>query len=276
MDARTLRPGMNIWLPAFDGGTLVHVSACQVDGDGIVTATVDTRFRDAMEVWEVIARNKESRNDPSRHRARRYRASTIVKDSIGEWDEFGGFLGVDVPLERGWNMFPVVAAMEGQVRKLRIELATAAEFAVVVLGKETDAGWMNNAIPHPLTVSGTKAWETKADQLADQWILYSAGTHAEPGGYWPGRKTWKSVTGEEANPDYDPGADENTTGTDDDETIEVTTEESSGALTGKFVDTAGFPYFAFDRKVVWVGVWVRGENTIPVQRILWPQLEAGV
>lgn len=276
MDARTLRPGMNIWLPAFDGGTVVHVSACQVDVEGIVTATVDTRFRDAMEVWEVIARNAESRNDPSRHRARRYRASTIAKDSIGEWDEFGGYLGVDIPLERGWTVFPVVAAMEGQIRKMRVQLDTPAEFAVAVFGKKVDAGWLDDIIPNPLTVTGTRDWEKKEDQLDDKWMLFSYGTHDEPAGYWPGRKTWKSITGEEANPDYDPGTDENETGTDDDETITVTTSESTGTLTGKFVDAAGFPYFAEDRKVIWVALWVRGTNKIETGRIMWPQLEAGV
>lgn len=276
MDARELRPGMNLWLPQHDGGTLVHVSACRVSrGTGIVTATVDTRFRDAMEVWQVIARNKESRNDPSRHRLRRYRASTIVKDSIGEWDEFGGMLGVDLPLERGWNKFPVVAAMEGQIRELTIKLANPAEFAVAVWGQEPDVGWLNETIPHPLTISGTKAWETKQAVLSDRLLLWSAGTHSEPCGYWPGRKKWKSVTGEEANPDYNPTADSNTTGTDDQETVTVTTSESFGTVTGKHVDAAGFPYFAADRKVVWVTVWVRGSNTLPLGRIMKPQLEAG-
>lgn len=276
MDARELRPGMNLWLPQFDGGTLVHVAACQVSRDGIVTATVDTRFRDAMEVWQVIARNKESRNDPSRQRERRYRASTIAKDSIGEWDEFGGFLGVDLPLVRGWNKFPVIAAMEGQIHELKIQLATPAEFAVAVFGKEPDLGWLTDLNPHPLTVSGTKKWETEHNALEDNWILYSAGTHDEPCGYFPGRKKWKSVTGQETNPNYAPGADDNDTGTDDQETIEVTTQESFGTLTGKHADEDGFRYAAFDRKVVWVTVWVRGDNKIEASRIMKPQLEAGV
>lgn len=249
MDARELRPGMNLWAPQFDGGTLLHVSACAPNADGIVTATVDTRFRDAMEVWQVIARNKESRNDPSRHRARRYRASTIVKDSIGEWDEFGGFLGVDLPLEAGWNKFPVVAAMEGQIRKLKVVLDNPAEFVVAAWGDEPDVGWLNDAIADPLTVAGTRAWEKKEDALDDRWLLYTGGTHQEPAGYWPGRKMWETVDGEPA---------------------------SSGVVTGKFVDPAGFPYFAADRKVVWVTVFVREANKISSQRIMWPQKEAGV
>lgn len=239
MDARELRPGMNLWLPQHDGGTLVHVSACQTR-DGIVTATVDTRFRDAMEVWEVIARNKESRNDPSRHRARRYRASTIVKDSIGEWDEFGGMLGVDLPLERGWNKFPVVAAMEGQIRELKIQLADPAEFVVAVFGREFDKGWLEDLIPAPLTPAGTEAWESKHDALDDNLFLISIGTNDEPCGYWPKRKS------------------------------------TGGALTGKHKDAAGFPYFSADRKVIWVAIWVDAPNTLPLGRIMKPQLEAGV
>ena len=275
MDARELRPGMNIWLPAFDGGTLLHVSACQADRGGTVTATVDTRFRDAMEVWEVIARNKASRNDPSRQRERAWRASTIAKDSIGEWDEFGGSLGVDITLERGWTVFPVIAAMEGQIRDLRIKLKSPGEFAVAVFGKDPDRGWLEEVNPHPLTVTGTRVWEKKADEFDKRLLLYSAGTHEEPCGYWPGRKKWKSVTGDEVNPDYKPGADDNDTGTDDAETIEVTTEESFGTVTGEFRDEAGFPYFAANRKVIWVAVNVRSANVIETGRLMKPQLEAG-
>jgi peptidoglycan hydrolase-like protein with peptidoglycan-binding domain len=276
MDARELIPTMNLWAPRFDGGTQFNIAALQVDEAGTATATVDTRFRDALEVWEIIDRNRESRNDPARRRNMAARSSTIRKDSIGEWDEIGGLLGVDLDLQRGWNVFPVVAATEGTIRKIRIALNTPAEFAYAVFGRKIGKDWLNTLIPHPLTVSGTKAWETKHDELDDDgWILFSLGTHDEPGGYWPGRKTYKSVTGREPNPDYDPDADENETGTDDDEYLSVTTSEASGTLTGKHVDAAGFPYYSADRTTLWVAVWVGKPNKIEAGRIMWPQLEAG-
>jgi hypothetical protein len=276
MDARELVPTMNLWAPRFEGGTQFNIAAAQVGDDGTVTATVDTRFRDALEVWDIIDRNKESRNDPARRRNMAARSSTIRKDSIGEWDWVGGVLGVDINLERGWNSFPVVGATEGQIRKARIALKTPAEFAWAVWGRKVTAQWLNTKIPKPLTVSGTKAWEDKHDELeAEGWLLFSRGTHAEPGGYWPGRKIYKSVTGREPNPDYNPDADENETGTDDDEYITVTTSEASGTLTGRDVDTAGFPYYSENRTTLWITVWVGAPNGIEAARILWPQLEAG-
>lgn len=241
MDARELRPGMNLWLPQFDGGTLVHISACQVN-DGLVTATVDTRFRDALEVWEVISRNAESRNDPSRHRNRKQRASTIPKDSIGEWDEFGGMLGVDLNLVAGWNEFPVIGALAGQINRFRISLTAPAEFAVAVTGAKVGVNRWNDLIGAPLTIVGTKDWERAAvdSVLQNNFICYSAGTKDEPCGYGRGRKA-----------DGDP-------------------------LTGTFNDRAGFPYFSADRTQLWVAVWVGAANKIEAQRIMWPQLEAGV
>lgn len=289
LDARELRPGMNLDLPQFDGGTFAHIAAIQVNDEGIVTATVDTRFRDALEVWEVIARNKESRNDPARRRNQKHRSSTIVKDSIGEWDEIGGLLGNDVPLEAGWNVFEVIGAMEGTIAKLRLMVGDAStvviqgdgdetiienldgqEFACAVFGRSITADRLNTLIPAPLTVAGTKLWETKRSELDERWILYSAGTHDEPCGYSPGRKHFKAVEAEEPNPDYDPDTDP-----DSERVITVITQESWGNVTGKHVDDAGFAYRSESRTVLHVAVWVRNEATLLGGRIMWPQLEAG-
>ena len=254
MDARELRPGMNLSLPQFDDGTFVHIAAIQVDDEGIVTATVDTRFRDAAEVWEVIARNKESRNDPARTRNQKHRSSTINKDSIGEYDEFGGLLGQDLDLKPGWNEFQIVAAMEGTISRLRIVLETPAEFACMVFGGQVTADWLNNQIPRPLTNFGTKQIETtKRAELDDRGILYSAGTKDEPCGYWPGRK--REI-------EYD------------EETDEVTSD-STNDPTGKHFDEAGFAYRSANRTELTVVVWVAEANKIPLQRITWNQLESG-
>lgn len=253
MDARELRPGMNLDLPQFDGGTFVHIAAIQVDDSGIVTATVDTRFRDAMEVWEVIARNKESRNDPARTRNQKHRSSTIVKDTIGEWDEFAGFLGQDVDLVEGWNEFQVIAAKEGTVAKLRIVLETPAEFAVMVFGGQVTAEWANAQIPRPLTNYGTKQLETKRDALDDRGLLYAAGTKDEPCGYWPNRKVETEFDAET-----------------DDEIDTIT-----NTPTGKHVDDGGFAYRSANRTELTVLVWVAAENKIPLGRVLWAQQESG-
>lgn len=239
MDARELIPTMNLWAPGFDGGTQFNIAALQVADDGTVTATVDTRFRDALEVWEIIDRNRESRNDPARRRQQRHRSSTIRKDSIGEWDEIGGELGHDVRLNAGWNVFEVVAAMEGTVAWLKIALEEPAEFACAVFGSKVDPGWLDDHVPAPLAAGGAKRWQTHRNALDDRWLLYSAGTPDEPCGYAPGRKG-----------DDDP-------------------------VTGRHVDDAGFRYASESRTLLYVAVWVREENTIPLGRIMRNQLEAG-
>jgi hypothetical protein len=90
MPARELRPGMNLWAPLFDGGVLLHVSGVGVGSDGLVEAMVDTRARDALKVWQIIARNREARKNPARLWLQDHRASTTLHDSLTEWDEFGG------------------------------------------------------------------------------------------------------------------------------------------------------------------------------------------
>ena len=144
-----------------------------------------------------------------------------------------------------------------------------------MFGRSITADRLNNLIPRPLTDAGTKMWQSKDDELKERWILVSDGTRDEPCGYSPGRKRWESTTGEEENPDYRPDADENSTGTDDDEFITVTSEESFGELTGKHFGPT-FQYRSETRTVLHVAVWVKEANKIPLGRIMWPQLEAGV
>lgn len=288
MEANELLPGMNLWIPNFQGGTLFHVAArSPANAQGVFTFTIDTRFRDAMEAWEVIERNKEARRDPARRRNQQHRSSTIQKDSIGEWFEHGGILGHDMQLDPGWNIFETVAAMEGVIARIRLIVQTVTtegetvsieghEFACAVFGRPITSDRLTHLVPAPLTRAGTKLWQTKRDELAERWILYSAGTKDEPCGYSPGRKRYESTSDEEPNPDYAPDADTNSTGTDDDEFITVTTEESFGVVTGKHDDDAGFRYASETRTRIYVAVWVAKAATIPAGRIMWPQLEAGV
>jgi hypothetical protein len=145
-----------------------------------------------------------------------------------------------------------------------------------VFGKPITPKRLNHLIPHPLTISGTKKWDDPAvrNVLDSKWQLFSAGTHEEPCGYSPGRKKVRSETGEEANPAYDPDADDNESGTDDDETITVTTTEVINSPTGMFDERAEFAYRS-EQNVLYVAVWVSKPSQLLDGRIMWPQLEAG-
>ena len=250
MPAKALRAGMNIWLPLFDGGTLVHVSGIDVSPEGTVTASVDTRARDALEVWEVIARNRESRKSMRRAWIQEHRASTNRKDSIAPWDEVGGVLGdkVSVPGNR-WVVFPVIAGQEGIIQRLRVDTNPNAEFVMAVFGRRIAAGRLRRMVGNPLTRVGSKRWEREnlRDRLdAANILLYVAGSDSEPCGYWPKRKSGRN--------DADSGP---------------------STLTGRWQDDATFPYRCFPAPVLWVAIWADRDTTIPRGRIMWPQLEAG-
>jgi hypothetical protein len=254
MHARALRPGMTLWAPTFDGGTLLHVSGVDVrPGAGgapdTVTVAVDTQARDTMQVWEVIARNRENRRNPARAWIRDHRSSSFVKDAVTEFDEIGGEV-TRTDLDEGWNVFPVVAGQEGTIARLRLRTGAGdsepREFVCAVFGKEVTPEWLTDRIAHPLTEAGSARWEdeaTRAD-LDDRVLLYAAGSDAQPCGYFPKAK--------------------------------ATDTEPGGPLTGRWEDDAGFGYRTFDQScVLWVAIFVPGPTRLRGGRIMWPQLEPG-
>jgi hypothetical protein len=141
----------------------------------------------------------------------------------------------------GWNVFEVVAAMEGTISRFRLELGTPAEFVCAVFGKAVDRGFMEDVIGDPFTENGKRNWRRSGPRarLRDHWNLYAEGTAEDPCGY-----------GEDMKSD-------------------------GATLTGIHNDESGFAYRSEDRTKLYVVVYVRAENTIPLGRIMWPQLEAG-
>lgn len=245
MHARSLRPGMNLWLPLFDGGTKLHIAGVDVDSERQVTVSVDTRARDTMTVWEVISRNQENRRNPARAWIRDHRSSSFVKDAVTEFDEIGG-TSTDQQLDAGWNVFPVVAGQEGTIARLRIRTQLPVEFVVAVFGRRVGPKWLASQVANPLTAAGSKRWEDEAvrNRLDAKILLYAAGNDEQPGGYSPSQK--------------------------------ATTSDPGGPLTGRFDDDAGFGYRTFDQScILWVAVYAAAATTLQGGRIMWPQLEAG-
>lgn len=240
--AHALRPGQNLWAPLFDGGTLFHISGVSVARDGevgsVVTLTVDTLARDTMEVWQVIARNRETRRNPARQWVREHRSSRVGRDSMVTFDAVGGTID-DVRLVGGrWTVFRVVAGQEGTIGRLRIATNPNAEFAVAVFGKRITADRLGHLVGNPLSESGKARWTNEAvrRKLDEQHILlYAAGDDVDPCGHFPGRKS------------------------------------DDGPLTGRWEDDAAFAYRTFKDPVLYVGIWADRDATIPAGRIMWPQ-----
>lgn len=241
--ARDIKPGMNLRLPLFAGGILVHVSAVSVDSEGLVTCSVDTRARDSLEVWEIIARNRETRRSPARAWEHQYRASGMVHDAVDGWSEVGGELGARTPLHGGeWNIVEVVAGQTGTIQKLLLETNPNAEFAVAVFGAKISAATLNHRVGNPLTATGKDKWSDEtvnAILKRDHLLLFAAGDDGSPCGYSPRSKG------------------------------------GSNPLTGKYEDAAGFSYSTQQYPVLYVAIYPDRNTSIPAGRVMWPQLEAG-
>jgi hypothetical protein len=255
-NARDLRPGDNLWLPLFAGGIVVHIAAVNVGPDGTTSVDVDTRARDAMEVWEVIDRNRQSRNSPARAWMADHRSSTMTKDSMGIWDEVGGLLGDPVPVPANqWTVFPVVAGQEGTVRSLRLRTDDPAEFVVAIFGDTIYASRLARLIGNPFTHEGKAKWSDQSvrdDLDKTNILLYVAGDKQDPCGYYPATKHVE----------------------DDPDTTAV--ETGTNPLTGRWEDDAGFSYHTGRDPVLYVAVFADRATTIPRGRLMWNQLEAGV
>lgn len=244
---RDIRPGMNLWVPYFDGGTLFHISGIDV-ANGRAVATVDTQARDLMEVREIIERNQGSRRDTRRAWLLQNQPSKASGNMVMA-DENFGILSTNVDLEGDtWNVFPVVAGQHGQINKVDLQtFADEAEFAVAVFAKKVTRKRLNNRIGNPLVEGDESVWET-AD-LEDWWedniLLYAAGDGAQPCGYGRRRKV-----NDVGNP-------------------------TGAPLTGRYIDRATWPYvFAAGTKVLlYVGIYPDRNCKLRRGQILWPQLD---
>lgn len=283
MCARDLLPGDNVWCPQFMGGTRLHVSAVSVDTSGEVSLTVDTRARDTMKVWEVIQRNRETRNNPARAWIAQHRSSTMTNDGNTEWDAAGGVIEKVRCPGNQWTVFPVPAGQEGTIRSLRIRTDNdRAEFVVALFGRKVTPKWLANRVPQPLTAPSTYTttqvvldaedqpvlnedgsqkteqvthkrhdnaarWESEAvrRKLDSRLLLYAAGTNEQPCGYFPGKKT------------NDDG------------------KRTRERITGRHEDDAGVSYHTFAEPVIYVAIHPDRDTVVQPGRIIWNQLETG-
>lgn len=254
MSLRDIRPGMNAWLPLFDGGTLVHIAGVAVDADGAgATLTVDTQARDLMELSEIIARNRESRRDVRREWNAANRGGKTSGNMITR-DEYFGHLDRSVPLDGDtWTVIPILAGQSGQVN--RIDLSTyssAAAFCVAVFSKKVTRKQLNRRIgnPFPVNGDGESVWETTSltDWYDDRVLLYAAGDERQPCGYWP-RKHTNDTGGTTSHP-----------------------------ITGDFRDDGSFAYLTnvSQGAVLWLAIYPDRDTHLRRGQVLYPQLDDAI
>lgn len=242
--ARDIKPGMNLSLPLFAGGIVVHVAGVSVTSQGTtVTLAVDTTPGDTIPVWAAIQRDRDNRNTVHRSFNAQRRAASLERENT--FDEVGGVTS-PVKLNAGtWTVFPVVAKQAGTIQRVAVRLAPQREFVMAVFGRRITPARLRRVTNAPLTPAGAKRWteQNVHDALnRDHVLLYVAGNDEQPCGYSPGEKG--------------DGQD----------------------LTGRFEDDASFPFVTYsndtDRgSVLWVAVWTANTATLAGGRIMWPSAE---
>lgn len=242
--AKDIQPGMNLYLPLFAGGIVVHVAGVSVTNEGrTVTLVVDTKPGDTLPVWAAIQRDRDNRNTVHRSFFAQRRSSSFERENT--FDEVGGIIEPKVLNPDDWTVFPVPAKQAGTIEKLRLSLSPNREFVVAVFGRKITEARLRRVTNNPLSPAGTKRWtsESQHAKLDRNYVmLYVAGSDEDPCGYSPGRKS------------------------------------EGDSLTGRWEDDASFPFVTFmndtDRgSVLWVAVWVGASSTIDGGRIMWPSAE---
>lgn len=246
MPMRDVRPGMNIIVPDFDGGTLFHIAGADVDDTG-VTLTIDTQARDLLEVREILARNADSRRDPRREwnqanrPAKRSNALITSDENFGELDR-------NVHLEGGkWNKIPMIVGQQGQVNRIDMDTTPAAEYAIAIVGKNISVSHMTHKVGNPLTTGDESVWETAdiQDWFDDRIILLADGDGKQPCGYGRRRKL------------NDAG------------------NRSTAPLTGRYLNDENFTYYcaAHTEVLVYLFIWPDRDCTLKRGKLLYCQLD---
>jgi hypothetical protein len=244
---RDIRPGKNIWIPDFDGGTLFHIAGVDIDGlDAVLT--VDTQARDLVEVRQIMERDRESRRDVRRdffagNRPRKFSTAMIT------YDKNFGWLRSNVSLEGGkWNVVGVIAGQQGQVNLTDIRLTAGTEFAVAAVSREVTPKRLQSWFGNPLVVADESWLEKDAlqDKMDERIILYAMGDGKQPCGYGNRRK-------------FDDAG-----------------NRTSASSNGRLYDPTGWSYIcaAHTAVIVYVAIYPDQDCTLKRGRILYPQLDA--
>jgi peptidoglycan hydrolase-like protein with peptidoglycan-binding domain len=246
---KSIRPGMNLWAPYFDGGTLFHISGVDIDENGGATLTIDTQARDLLEVQAINERDAESRRDVRREWMAQNQTGKPSTHMVA-YDEGFGILDRAVRLKGGrWNIIPVIAGQHGQVNRTRLqtinpksELAAAA-FSVHMTEKRLD-----RRVGNPLVTTAESVWEKESlqDWFDDDVILWAIGDGKQPGGYSPRRHR------------------------DDDNNV------TTAPITGRLTDPESWPFIfaAHTAVIVYLAIYPKRDTTLKKGRILWPQLDS--
>jgi peptidoglycan hydrolase-like protein with peptidoglycan-binding domain len=216
--------GDNVLLKGWRGeDVLARVTALDADPESLtVTLTIDSEFRDAMAVVQILERNRESKPDPARRPGNPNRRSRMDQDQVTpfEGESPAGRLP-RLPLYEGlWTVWPVPVSEVGLIAKLRIVTSgPVSRFAVSLWGRPVTANQLASKCPNPLALSNP--WAAAGDTWLDNMgFIEHWGEENEAAGYG-----------------------------------QLGRESEGDPLTGVLYDDAGVPYVSLVSPWLWVGLF---------------------
>jgi hypothetical protein len=215
--------GDNVLLKGYRGDdVLMRVTEVDADPEALtVKLTVDSEFRDALAVQQILDRNMASKADPARRPGNPNRRSRLDQDQVTPFEgesPAGRFPRMAI-YEGLWTVWPVPVSEIGIVAKLRFwTTGPVAKFAVSIWGREITANQIASKVPHPLDVSNP--WDVGDAWLEDRAFIDAWGELDQAAGY--------GMLG---------------------------SESEGSTLTGVLYDDAGFPYVSAVSPWLWVGVY---------------------
>lgn len=231
-----IREGQNILYKGYRGvDMLFHVAEVSFNFEDLsVQVTVDTAFRDAMTIAQIMERNREL-NNPSMTATRHQSASMIVEDRISVWDcENGAGVIPRMGIGAGvWQVIRIPAGEFGQVISTTVNTDLPTTISVAVFDRPITANYLQ-ARGHP---NQTDFWKTFPDT---QGLIIAWGGEGDMAGYYPGAS----------------GAQ---TGGQDDQP------------TGRLVDRASWNYWSMSPP--WIYVALFSDSTTYIQGRLYPGME---
>lgn len=255
VSARSVLPGRNIWVPNFDGGTMFHIAEVNVspgntpDAVDEVTLNVDTHYRDALELSEIIARNKDSRRDARRDWVAEMRGSRRIHDGGTPFTQKCGINTrlIECPANT-WTVFELFTGSSGVASEIQVVTDPPAEFATVWHGMKVRRGELMAAYGNPLAAVPDSGESWLNNEAKQAWYrrhlgVYANGTEEQPGGYWPRMHTGR--------------------------TLEVT----DAPLTGVWQDEAGFRYVTGEIPALWVAIYPDRDTVVQRGRMMWAQVD---
>lgn len=219
-----MNAGENVLIKGFRGEDLLcRIVALDADPESLtVKLTVDSEFRDAMTVMQVLDRNRESKADPARRPGNPNKRSRLDQDLATpfEGESPAGRLP-RLPLREGlWTVWPVPVSELGIIAKLRMTTTSpASRFASALFGKPVTANQVAAKVPNPL--GATNPWQAAGDAwLESVGFIEGWGEEGAAAGY--------GLLGSEAD---------------------------GSPVTGTFYDDAGVPFVSQVSPWVWWAVY---------------------